>query len=133
MQRAAHPGAALFLVLLLVSACAATILLTQQDGNFGPAGGGDDLTVLILNLGGNSDGLALIDRTNETISIYQYQGRRGDIGGLVLLAVRSYRYDRQLEEYNSSQPPVSEVQELLKRAQWLDQEEGPAVSAPAKQ
>ncbi len=76
---------------------------------------GDNSSVIAIPimLGQGLQGIALIDKTHYTISIYQYRGLRYGKGGLVLLAVRSYKYDCQLENFNTAKPFPSEVKQLL--------------------
>ena len=53
------------------------------------------------------EGIALIDKQNYTICIYQYQMHRPDHESLVLLAARSFRYDVLLEDFNTAEPKPS--------------------------
>ena len=56
-------------------------------------------------------GLYLIDSKNQTILLYGYGGPWAR--GLRLLSARSFRFDRQLVDFNSGQPSPQDVQKLL--------------------
>ena len=56
-------------------------------------------------------GLYLIDLKNQTILLYGYGGPWAR--GLRLLSARSFRFDRQLVDFNSGQPSPQDVQKLL--------------------
>ena len=56
-------------------------------------------------------GLYLIDLQNQTILLYSYGGPWSK--GLRLLSARSFRYDRQLVDFNSGEPSPQDVRQLL--------------------
>ena len=62
------------------------------------------------------EGIALIDKENQTICIYQYQTHRPNQESLVLLAARSFRYDVLLEDYNTADPKPGELKERILKA-----------------
>ena len=62
------------------------------------------------------EGIALIDKENYTICIYQYQTHRPNHESLVLLAARSFRYDVLLEDYNTAEPKPGELKERILKA-----------------
>ncbi len=70
--------------------------------------------------------IALIDKENETLSLYQYDITRAAHERLVLLAARSFRYDRLLEDYNTAQPRPDEI----KKRVMLSVMNPPKVDAP---
>ena len=70
-------------------------------------------------------GLFLIDPEQRTICVYQYQAAARK---LQLLASRTYRFDVQLDDWNSS-PPPREIQDLVQQQRRL--EPSPAGEAPA--
>ena len=76
---------------------------------------GFDVTVIPIRLSSTGDGIALIDRTHGTICLYQYQPRNDAHERFVLLAVRSFRYDIQLENYNTADPNPAAIREMLER------------------
>ena len=128
------------LVLIALLAGAAVIVLNQQSGAIGQqASAADDgrcctnaVKALALQLAPNSDGLALIDTENETISLYQYMPRRGPSGQLVLLAVRSYRDDRRLKEYNTAEPTPATVRQWLLRGEKIQKASTAVEDSPAQ-
>ena len=77
-----------------------------------------DVVVTPIQIDQRSDGIALVDRQNQTICIYRYSNTRG----LELLAGRSYRYDRHLEDYNTPPPGPSDIQKMLQRDQGMQQQ-----------
>ena len=54
-------------------------------------------------------GIAVIDRENYTLCLYEYNQRRAPHERFVLLAVRSFRYDLWLEDYNNADPRPQEI------------------------
>jgi hypothetical protein len=60
-------------------------------------------------------GLYLLDEKNGTISVYQYVPARRK---LRLMAVRNFRFDVQLDEYNT-EPPVREIKDLVQKHKRL--------------
>ena len=71
-----------------------------------------------VQLSRQSDGMAVVDVTNYSICIYQFQSQRPAHERLVLVASRSFRHDRQLEDYNTL-PHPSDVADMLRRAALL--------------
>ena len=59
------------------------------------------------------EAIAIIDKENQTLSLYQYDISRASHERLVLLAARSFRYDRMLEDYNTAQPRPEEIKRLV--------------------
>ena len=74
----------------------------------------DGVFAVEARLGADVYGLYLIDTKNQTILLYRYGGIRS--GGLSLLSARSFRYDRQLPDFNSGKPSPGEVRELIETA-----------------
>ena len=62
-------------------------------------------------LASDAYGLYLIDLRNQTILLYGYGGPWSR--GLQLLSARSFRYDRQLVDFNSGKPSPQDVQQLI--------------------
>ena len=65
-------------------------------------------------LASDAYGLYLIDLRNQTILLYGYGGMSSK--GLRLISARSFRYDRQLADFNSGKPSPQDVQQLLQDA-----------------
>ena len=111
--------------LLLVAGAAilsfvGAIVLLQQPLSGGqgvpdyvPEGDPEALTAIAIQLQPGVDGIALIDRQNETICIYQIDIGRVAHEKLILLAARSFRYDRQLEDFNTAEPRPETVKKIL--------------------
>ena len=100
-----------------LAACLAISVLTPATtfalSEFGPSSA-DGVFAVQANLGTNIHGLYLIDTKNQTILLYRYGGIRSR--GLSLLSARSFRYDRQLLDFNSGKPSPDEVRELVEAA-----------------
>lgn len=73
----------------------------------------------------DSYGLFLIDPGKGTICVYQYQAATRK---LQLLASRTYRFDVQLDDWNTL-PPPREIQDLVQQQKRLESlpAEGPAA------
>ncbi len=81
----------------------ATTLALSQD--YPPSA--DGLFALEARLSSGVYGLYLIDTRNQNILLYRYGGPGSK--GLRLLAARSFRYDRQLLDFNSGKPSPRDV------------------------
>jgi hypothetical protein len=73
------------------------------------------VSVVPLQLGRESYGLAMVDAKSETIWIYEINSRAPAHSRLKLLAARSWHYDKLLEEYNSAQPRPREVKNIIEQ------------------
>ena len=71
----------------------------------------DGLFAVQARLSSDVYGLYLIDTKNENILLYSY-GRSG-ARGFRLLAARSFRYDRQLPDFNSGKPSPRQVRDWV--------------------
>ncbi|NIA07326.1 MAG: hypothetical protein GWP14_06785 [Actinobacteria bacterium] len=65
-------------------------------------------------LASDAYGLYLIDLQNQTILLYSYGGPWSK--GLRLMSARSFRYDRELVDFNSGKPSPQGVRKLLEAA-----------------
>ncbi len=74
----------------------------------------DGLFAVQARLGSDIYGLYLIDTRNQTILLYRYGGLGAR--GLSLLCARSFRYDRQLLDFNTGKPSPQEVRKLIEAA-----------------
>ena len=86
-----------------------TLALSQID-----PGGADGVFAVQAQLSSNAYGIYLIDTRNQTILLYTYGGPWAR--GFRLLSARSFRYDRELLDFNSGKPSPREVQELIESA-----------------
>lgn len=116
-----HPKLALLAILAVLAPIAVVILLTRGPHataqTAAPTASEELAEVIPVPLDfGSGVGLALIDRRHHTICIYQYFPRRDAHERLALVAARSFRYDTQLEQFNTAEPLPHEVRDLLNRA-----------------
>ncbi|MHC4131849.1 MAG: hypothetical protein ACYSSP_10460 [Planctomycetota bacterium] len=105
----------LFLVLLFL------LLIGGQSYNLAgvetqfQAVSGDHIIVIPLQLERDNYGLAMVDTLRETLWIYEINNRGPAHNRLRLLAARSWKYDRLLEEYNTAEPRPKQVKLLLEK------------------
>jgi hypothetical protein len=81
---------------------------------------GDNIMVIPVQLDRDSYGVAMVDTLRETLWIYEVNNRGPANNRLRLLAARSFRYDRMLEEYNTAEPKPKQVKLLLERLMQTD-------------
>ncbi len=62
----------------------------------------------------DSYGLAMVDTIGQTIWIYQLSDRGPVYNRLKLLAARTWKYDKLLEQYNTAEPKPEQVRALLR-------------------
>lgn len=122
-----RPHQAVLPLIIIISTIAATFLLSRHSG----AIDGDqnvenpqssDIIAIPLQLRGGIDGVAIIDKSNYTICIYQYQGHRPDYERFVLLSARSFRYDRLLQDYNTAEPRPETVKQMIEHNQEIQKQ-----------
>lgn len=73
------------------------------------------VSVVPIQLGHESYGLAMIDTKSENIWVYEINTHGPAHSRLKLIAARSWHYDKMLEEYNSAQPKPSEVKGIIEQ------------------
>jgi hypothetical protein len=61
----------------------------------------------------DSYGLAMVDTAGQTVWIYELNNRGPAHSRLKLLAARSWRYDRLLQQYNTAEPKPEQVKIIL--------------------
>lgn len=87
-----------------------------------PQASSDGRTLVVpVQIGRDSYGLAMVDTVAETLWIYELNSRGPAHKRLALLAARSWRYDRLLQHYNTSEP--EQVRMLLENVGQLQQEQ----------
>ncbi len=76
---------------------------------------GTDSGILVIpvQIGRDSYGLAMVDTVGQTLWIYELNSRGPAHSRLNLLAARSWRYDRLLQQYNTAEPKPEQVKILL--------------------
>ena len=75
--------------------------------------GAGRILVVPVQIARDSYGLAMVDTISETLWIYELNSRGPIHNRLRLLAARSWRYDRLLQELNTDRPKPEEVKMLL--------------------
>jgi hypothetical protein len=78
-------------------------------------GGGQSGQILVIpiQLERGNFGLAMVDTANQTLWVYQLNSTGPGYNRLQLLAARSWRYDRLLQQYNTADPKPQQVKMLL--------------------
>ncbi|MFH1614620.1 MAG: hypothetical protein ABIG61_06020 [Planctomycetota bacterium] len=76
-----------------------------------------------LDIGRDSYGIVLIDTSMQTLLIYEINSRAAAHNRLRLLAARSWKYDRLLEQYNTAEPTPPQVRMLIERLQYKEQQD----------
>jgi len=79
-------------------------LQTSDDGQ---------ILVVPIQLERDSYGLAMVDTVGQTLWIYELNSRGPAHNRLKLLAARSWRYDKLLQQYNTAEPKPEQVKRLL--------------------
>ena len=92
---------------------------------------GADVVAFPVEVKPGYEAIALVDKENETLSLYQYDFSRASHERLVLLAARSFRYDRMLEDYNTAQPRPEEIKQLVMRS-LMNPPAADGLSGPAQ-
>jgi len=77
------------------------------------AGGDGRILVVPVQIERDSYGIAMVDTIGQTLWIYEINSHGPAYKRLRLLAARSWRYDRLLQELNTDQPKPEEVRMLL--------------------
>ncbi len=72
------------------------------------------ILVIPVQLGRDSYGLAMVDTAAQTLWVYELNSRGPAHNRLKLLAARSWRYDRLLQQYNTTEPKPEQIKMLLK-------------------
>lgn len=82
----------------------------QAELQTGTEGG---ILVIPVQIERDSYGLAMVDTVSQTLWLYEINNRGPAHSRLRLLAARSWRYDRLLQQYNTSEPKPEQVKMLL--------------------
>jgi hypothetical protein len=73
----------------------------------------DGIMVIPVQIGRDSYGIAMVDTAEQTLWIYEINNRGPAYNRLRLLAARSWRYDRLLQQFNTAEPKPEQVKILL--------------------
>jgi hypothetical protein len=82
---------------------------------------GSEILVVPMQIDRDRYGLAMVDTTNHTLWIYELNSRGLPHSRLKLLAARSWKYDRLLEQYNTDEPKPEQVRMLLENKSESEQ------------
>jgi hypothetical protein len=74
----------------------------------------NNILVVPIQFDRESYGIAMVDTAGQTIWIYQLSERGPVYNRLKLLAARSWKYDKLLEQYNTAEPKPEQVRALLR-------------------
>lgn len=115
-------GAGRWLTVILLSVIAACLLIEVGRGlgsaiaepSVASSGGGEVIAVS-AQIAADSYGVYLLDTKRGTMAVYQFQPSKRT---LRLMAVRSYGFDVQLDEYNTEPSPL-EIKKLVQQQQRL--------------
>ncbi len=103
-------GVAIMLLVLLFMKNSTNYVVAQGDGGAGTK----HIFALVGNQQSNREPLYLVDTRQEVIMVYEY-GVQGE--GLGLVSARSYKYDKLLEQYGSSNfgPKVNVIKKEIEK------------------
>jgi hypothetical protein len=74
----------------------------------------NNIMVIPIQFERDSYGIAMVDTISQTIWIYQLNERGPVYNRLKLLAARTWKYDKLLEQYNTAEPKPEQVRALLR-------------------
>ena len=77
------------------------------------AGTDSQVLVIPVQIERDSYGLAMVDTLGQTLWVYELNSHGPAHNRLRLLAARSWRYDKLLQQYNTSEPKPEQIKILL--------------------
>jgi len=95
-----------------------------------------EILVVPLQLDRDCYGIAMVDTVGQTLWIYEINNRGLAYSRLKLVAARSWRYDKELEQYNTAEPKPEQVKALLEglgQQKKLNKEMQPGVEVNVPQ
>ena len=103
-------GVVIVLLVLVLIKTSPDYVIAKGDGG----AGAKHVFALVGNPQNNRESFYLVDTKQEVIMVYEY-GVQGD--GLGLASVRSYKYDKLLEQYGTSNfgPRVDRIKKELRK------------------
>ncbi|MHC4268739.1 MAG: hypothetical protein ACYSWS_02845 [Planctomycetota bacterium] len=103
-------GVAIVLLVLLLMENSTNYVAAQGDGG----AGAKHVFAVVGNQQSNRESFYLVDTKQEVIMVYEY-GVQGE--GLGLVSVRSYKYDKLLEQYGISNfgPKVDVIKKQIEK------------------
>jgi len=114
----------------------AVLCLIFMAGRFGPqakahaelqASTDSGISVIPVQLSRDSYGLAMVDMTSQTLWLYEIDNRSPAHNRLRLLAARSWKYDRLLENYNTADPKPDQVKMMLEKLTQHQKPQNPEI------
>ncbi len=105
-----------FLALLIVAVLLACIEIPTQSACADEQNiTSSNLTVFPIQIGRDSYGIAMVDSASEHMWVYEIS-KSGSNRRLRLIAARDWKFDKQLSQYNTSEPTPEQVKVLLEKA-----------------
>jgi len=101
-----------------------------------PAAAEGGILVIPVQIERDSYGLAMVDTVGQTLWVYELNSRGPAQNRLKLLAARSWRYDRLLQQYNTSEPKPEQIKMLLEdlgeklKEQDKEKQRGLSINVP---
>jgi hypothetical protein len=87
---------------------------SKFDDSYGSRiSGQGGIQVIPVQIERDSYGVVMVDTVGQTLWVYEINSRGPAYNNLRLLAARSWKYDRKLEDLNTASPKPKEVQRLL--------------------
>jgi len=74
-----------------------------------------EVLVVPIQIDRDNYGIAMVDTKLQSLWIYELNRRAAAHNRLRLLAARSWKYDKLLEDYNTAEPKPKQIKELLER------------------
>ncbi len=74
-----------------------------------------NLTVIPIQIGRDNYGIVMVDSVSEHMWVYEIS-KSGSNRRLRLIAARDWEFDKQLSQYNTSEPTPEQVKVLLEKA-----------------
>ena len=72
-----------------------------------------DILVIPVQIERDSYGIVMVDKTKQTMWVYELNSKGPAHNRLRLLAARSWRYDRLIEDLNTAEPRPQQVRMLM--------------------
>jgi len=82
---------------------------TPQEGS------GGQVLIVPIQIDRDNYGLAMVDTNRQSLWIYELNRRAAAHNRLRLLAARSWKYDKLLEDYNTAEPKPNQIKALLEK------------------
>jgi hypothetical protein len=88
------------------------------------------ISVIPVQLTRDSYGLAMVNTVEQTIWLYEIDNRSPAHNRLRLLAARSWKYDRLLENYNTADPKPEQVKMMLEKLAQQQKPQNSEIQEP---